>query len=186
MNVVLIGFMGSGKTTIGRRLARRLGYRFLDTDQFIEQEIGRTIAEIFASEGESYFRELETRVARRLPQLENTVIATGGGMPMTPGNLDLLKRAGPVVFLKADPEDIIQRLERDTRRPIMQQGNVRDTVTNLLGRRLPVYSQADLVVETGGKGMQRVAGDIIRFMGTFSRSAPQETAPADSSAPSRE
>jgi shikimate kinase len=183
MNVLLIGFMASGKTTIGRRLARRLGYRFLDTDHYIEEELGQTVAEVFATAGEARFRELESRLARRLHRLDNTIVATGGGMPVTPGNLDLLKQAGPVIFLKADTEDILRRLERDTRRPIVQGGNLRDRVTGLLEQRLPTYGQADLTVETGGKGMARVTGEIIRFMGGFHRAALQ-VSPGTSPAPS--
>jgi len=178
MNVVLIGFMASGKTSIGRRLARRLGYHLLDCDHFIEEQLGCTIAELFERRGEPYFRELETRLARRLPALENTVIATGGGMPIAPGNLDLLRRAGPVVFIKADPEDILKRLERDTRRPKVQGGNVRETALGLLEARLPIYSQADFTVASAGKGLNRTAGEIIRLVAGFQRAAP-ESAPTE-------
>ncbi len=172
MNVALIGFMGSGKTSVGRRLSRRLGYRFVDTDHFIEQELGCTIGEVFASKGEAHFRELETRLARRLALLDNTVISTGGGFAITSGNLELLKQAGPVVFLKAALEDILQRLERDTRRPKLQEGDLRGTVTRLLEQRLPRYAQADFTVETGTKGMNRVAGEIIRLVAGFQRAEP--------------
>lgn len=164
MNVVLIGFMASGKTSVGRRLARRLGYTFLDTDQFIEGELGCTIADVFAIQGEPYFRELERRLAARLHQLQNTVVSTGGGMPIAPGNLELLRRAGAVVFLKASLEDILARLERDTRRPKVQGGDLREKVSGLLAERLPVYEQADLVVESHGKGINRVCGEIIRHL----------------------
>jgi shikimate kinase len=177
MNVVLIGFMASGKTSVGRRLARRLGYRFVDTDHFIEQELGCTIAEVFAGKGETYFRELESRLARRLALLENTVISTGGGFAIPPGNLEHLKRAGPVIFLKASLEDILQRLERDTRRPKLKEGELRETATRLLEQRLPRYAQADFTVETALKGMNRVAGEIIRLVAGFQR-PPEETSPA--------
>jgi shikimate kinase len=181
MNVVLIGFMASGKTSIGRRLARRLGYRFVDTDHFIEEELGVTIAELFATKGEPYFRGLETRLARRLAKLDNAVVSTGGGLPITPGNLELLKLAGPVVFLKASLDDILQRLERDTRRPKLKEGeDLRDTVTRLLTQRLPRYEQADFVVETAQKGMNRVAGEIIRLVSGFRR--PEEHTPASRNA----
>jgi shikimate kinase len=166
MNVVLIGFMASGKTSVGRRLAQRLGYRFLDTDQFIEGEMGCSIAELFTIQGEAYFRDVESRLAARMHGLQNTVISTGGGLPITPGNLEHLKRAGAVVFLKADLEDILKRLERDTRRPKVQGGDLRDTVTRLLVERLPAYEQADLVVESHGKSVNRVCGEIIRYLGT--------------------
>jgi shikimate kinase len=178
MNVVLIGFMASGKTSVGRRLARRLGYRFVDTDHFIEEELGCTIAELFTTKGEAYFRDLETRLARRLVKLDNAVISTGGGFAITPGNLELLKQAGPVVFLKAGLDDILQRLERDTRRPKLKEGDdLRTTVTKLLEQRLPRYEEADFVVETAQKGMNRVAGEIIRDVAGFRRPGTDTAAP---------
>jgi shikimate kinase len=164
MNVILIGFMASGKTSVGRRLAQRLGYNFLDTDQFIESELGCTIAEVFSIQGEAYFRKLESRLAARLHCLQNTVISTGGGLPITPGNLERLREAGSVVFIKASLEDILKRLERDVRRPMVQRGELRETVTSLLEERLPSYEQADLVVESHGKGVNRVCGEIIRHL----------------------
>jgi shikimate kinase len=164
MNIVLIGFMASGKTSVGRRLAQRLGYSFLDTDQFIESELGCSIAQVFSIQGEDYFRNLESRIAARLHGLQNTVISTGGGLPITPGNLERLREAGTVVFIKASLEDILRRLERDVRRPKVQGGELRETVSNLLGERLPTYEQADLVVESHGKSVNRVCGEIIRHL----------------------
>jgi shikimate kinase len=165
VNLVLVGFMASGKSSVGRRVARRLGYRFIDTDQFIEGELGCTIADLFAQKGEAHFRDLEARLARRLSLLTNTVIATGGGMPVTPGNWDALHKAGVVVFLNADVEEILQRLERDTRRPKVQGGDLREKVLRLHGERLPVYAQADVSVNTKGKAVNRVAGEVIRLLG---------------------
>jgi shikimate kinase len=162
MNLVLVGFMASGKSTVGRRIARKLGYCFLDTDQFIEREMGCTIAELFATKGESYFRAIESRLARGLVSLHNTVISTGGGMAISPGNLDALKLAGRVVFLKAAIEDIIKRLERDTRRPKIAGTNLRETVERLYAERMPVYLQCEIVVETASKSLGWVAGEVIR------------------------
>ncbi len=169
MNLVLVGFMASGKTSVGRRVARRLGYRFIDTDRFIESELGCTIAELFASKGEAHFRALEARLAQRLSALSNTVIATGGGMPIAPDNFDALRKAGIVVFLNAAVEEILQRLERDTRRPKVQGGDLREKVLALHGERLPAYSRADVVVDTQGKTVNRVAGDVIRLVGEAMR-----------------
>jgi shikimate kinase len=170
MNVVMVGFMGSGKTAVGRRLAQRLGYHFLDTDHFIESELGCTIAELFTSKGEAAFRELEARMAERLRRLDNHVISTGGGMVAAPGNLERLKAAGLVVFLKAELKDILARLERDTRRPMLQGHDLQERVANLMTERLPLYEQSDIVVETGGKGVNRVAGEIIRRVAELERS----------------
>jgi len=177
MNVLLIGFMASGKTTVGRRLSQRLGYAFIDTDQFIESELGCTIADVFSIQGEAYFRALESRLAGRLKGLQNAVISTGGGMPISPGNLERLREAGTVVFIKASLEDILARLERDTRRPQVREGELRETVERLLAERLPLYEQADLVVESHGKSVNRVCGEIIRYLGEHrNEAAAAETA----------
>ena len=164
MNIVMVGFMGSGKTAIGRRLAQRLGYHFLDTDHCIEEEVGRSITDIFAQEGETYFRRLETILAGRLGKLRNHVISTGGGMVATPGNMELLLGAGTVVFLNADLEDILQRLQRDTKRPMLKGHDLRERTTRLLEARMPFYLQSHLVIPTQGKSVNRVAGDIIRHL----------------------
>lgn len=162
MNLILVGFMASGKTTVGRRLSKRLGYAFLDTDHFIESEIGCSVAEIFSIQGEAYFRELETRLADKLHRTQNTVVATGGGIVMSPGNLERLRRAGVLVFLKTDREDLIRRLERDTRRPKVQNSDLSETVDRLMGERLPVYEKSDVIVETKGKSINRICGEILR------------------------
>jgi shikimate kinase len=178
MNFVLVGFMASGKTSVGRRVARRLGYRFLDTDHFIESELGCTIAELFERKGEAHFRALEARLARRLSALTNTVISTGGGMPVPPENVAALRAAGIVIFLNADVDEIVQRLERDTRRPKVQGGDLREKVLRLHGERLPFYRLADVIVDTKGKSVNRVAGDVIRLAGDALRAR----AAADSAA----
>ena len=165
MNVVMVGFMGSGKTAVGRRLAQRLGYRFLDTDHFIETQLGRTINDIFAAEGEGYFRQIESNMAENLKELDNHVISTGGGLVVTPGNLERLKKAGIVVFLKAEVDDILARLSRDNKRPMLKGHDLKERVTSLLSERQPYYEQCDITVPTGGKGVNRVAGEIIRLMG---------------------
>ncbi|MBI4081748.1 MAG: shikimate kinase [Candidatus Lambdaproteobacteria bacterium] len=162
MNLILIGMMGSGKSSVGRRIARRLGYRFLDTDRYIEERTGRTIAQLFAEQGEPHFRELETRLASHLHLLGNHVVATGGGMAIAPGNLDLLRGAGTVVFLDAEIDDMLARLEHDTRRPKLREGELRETVIRLLAERRALYEQADLTIKTAGLTPNRVAGLVIR------------------------
>ena len=169
MNVVLVGFMASGKTSIGKRLAQRLGYAFLDTDHYIENQIGCSISDIFALQGEEYFRNLESKLAERLRQLHNSVIATGGGMIVGKGNLERLRAAGTVVFIKASMEDILQRLERDTRRPKAQQGDQRETLTRMMTERLPIYEQSAIIVETPNKSVNRVCGEIIQRVGEFGK-----------------
>jgi len=186
MNIVLVGFMASGKTSVGRRVAKRLGYRFMDMDQFIEKEQGRTISDIFAKEGEAHFRALETALLRRMLHQENTVISCGGGIVTTSGNIDLLKQIGITVFLNADPEDILRRLEHDTRRPKVQGGDLRERVITLLGQRMPLYQQADLSIHTLGKTPNQVAGELIGKVAGHVKAAPAprgESSPASPQAP---
>lgn len=171
MNLVLIGFMAAGKTSVGKRLARRLGYRFLDTDEVIETELGCAISEIFTHQGEPYFRELETRLLRNLGQLQNHVLATGGGIITTPGNMELLKGIGTVVFLNAAPEDILKRLRRDTRRPKVQGGDLEEKVHGLLGQRMALYQEADVVVSTAGRSVNQTAGEVLRRVIAFRQEA---------------
>ncbi len=171
MNLILVGMMGSGKTSVGKRLARRLGYRFLDTDHYIEANTGQTIAEMFAEHGEAHFRELEARLAARLHKLDNYVLATGGGFLTPEGNLERVKAAGVTVFLNAMLEDILKRLQHDRRRPKVQGGDLQETITTLFQERLPLYSQSDITVDTRGKTAYRVAGEIIRRIGEARRGA---------------
>ncbi len=178
MNLVLVGFMGSGKTGVGRRIAQRLGYGFLDMDQYIEGQAGCTIAQLFKEKGEAYFRRLESRIADRVHKLDNYVISTGGGILTSEGNLEKLNRAGLTIFLNADPEDILKRLERDTRRPKLKEGDLRETVTKLLGERMALYSQSAIIAPTKGKSVNRVAGEIIRMVAEHQAAQKQTEAAA--------
>lgn len=162
MNVVLIGFMGGGKTTIGRKLARRLGYHFLDMDEHIEKEENRKIAEIFVQEGEEVFRQLENQLLKRLQSIENTVIATGGGVIVKDGNIDLLKRIGRVFYLKTPVEEILERVTRAQHRPLLNEENPEQKVKTLLAQRTPFYEQADCIVETQNLPPHRVTSQIIQ------------------------
>ncbi|MDH4224592.1 MAG: shikimate kinase [Deltaproteobacteria bacterium] len=173
MNIVLVGFMASGKTSLGRKVAHRLGYRFLDTDHFIEKETGLEISRIFAQQGEAAFRGLETALARNLKGLNNHVISTGGGILTTPGNLEHLQQAGLVLFLNTDPEEIIARLEKDTRRPLAQGGDLRQKVTDMLAARMAQYMAADVVIDTRGKSGQQVAGEVIRVAAKYQSAHPE-------------
>ena len=141
-NIVLIGFMGSGKTSVGRLIAGRLGFQFLDTDALIVQRAGREIAEIFASEGEERFRELETAALESLAHRERCVIATGGGVVLRERNLELLRALGFVVLLTASEDVIFERVSRNTKRPLLQTANPRETVAALLAARQPAYEAA--------------------------------------------
>ena len=147
MNIILIGFMGAGKTTVGRKLANRLGYFFLDTDQQIEKQQGCTIEEIFRYAGEATFRELETKLLGNLQNVHNTILSTGGGMFLRSENQVFLKGIGKTVYLQVGRETLEQRLQCDLNRPLLQKPNWQEKVNQMLQQREPAYLTADLTVE---------------------------------------
>jgi shikimate kinase len=147
MNIILIGFMGAGKTTVGRKLANRLGYFFLDTDQQIEKQQGCTIEEIFRYAGEATFRDLETKLLGNLQNVHNTILSTGGGMFLRSENQVFLKGIGKTVYLQVDRETLEQRLQCDLNRPLLQKPNWQENVNQMLQQREPAYLTADLTVE---------------------------------------
>lgn len=146
-NLVLIGLMGAGKTSVGRHLAQLLGWEFLDTDHVLEERCGADIPWIFDIEGEAGFRRRETEVLEDLCQRENTVIATGGGIVLSQHNRSLLKTCGTVVYLSATPEQLYARVAHDTHRPLLQVENPEAVLAKLLQEREPLYLEvASLVV----------------------------------------
>ena len=148
-NVVLIGFMGSGKTSVGLRLSYRLRRPVEDTDKLIERREGRTISEIFAREGEAHFRQLETALLVELVEKGRTAIySVGGGTPVRPENRELLKRLGKVVLLRVKPETVYERLKEDTTRPLLQCGNPLERIRELMESRKEAYeSCADVILD---------------------------------------
>lgn len=163
-HIILIGFMGSGKSTIGKELARMGQRTFLDTDEYIEEKEGKKISEIFAQNGEDYFRTLETRLLQKLG-LQNTpceyVIATGGGLPINQANQEILKSLGVIVYLKAASDIIYERLERDKKRPLLQQGNKIERIQTLLTQREPIYQKlCDICIMTGHKEIETILNEI--------------------------
>ena len=141
-NIVLVGFMGSGKSTVGRMLARQLRFRFLDTDKLVEQRVGMAIAEIFEQHGEADFRKRETEVLESLGGIRQHIIATGGGIVTVPENIPLLRILGLVVLLRADPDEIYRRVSRNSERPLLQVEDPRKRVLDLMAARQPRYESA--------------------------------------------
>ncbi|MEO6846096.1 MAG: shikimate kinase, partial [Chthoniobacterales bacterium] len=138
-NIILIGFMGSGKSSIGRRLANLTGARFSDTDDLVVEKAELPITEIFAQHGEAHFRELETEVLQELKGTTGLVLATGGGVAMREENQGLLKEIGKIVWLDADPDILFKRVSRNSRRPLLLTENPRQTFDALLAARHSVY-----------------------------------------------
>ena len=158
MNIILTGFMGTGKTSVGRRLAKRLGWRFTDVDELIESGAGVSIAEIFSKRGEPVFRRLEQRHLSRVMRGDHQVIATGGGAFIDPENARRLKACGTVVCLTAQPKAIASRLGRRlARRPLLQGApNPLGRIKALLAARAKAYAQADLTVATDELTVEQV------------------------------
>ena len=161
-NVVLIGFMGSGKTSIGMKYARAFSYEFLDSDAQIEEEQQKTINDIFAEQGETAFRTMETELLQRLlEKQEPFVLGTGGGMPLREENAAMLKQIGLVIFLKVGQEELITRLQNDTTRPLLVASDIRERVETLYAKRLPLYeAAADYILETDGKSFYEILKEI--------------------------
>ena len=165
-NIILIGFMGTGKSTVGAALAKRVGWTWVDTDQKIEAEENRPINEVFAKEGEGYFRRRETEVLQSLLRNRCQVITTGGGIVLSPVNRQLMLENGFVVSLKASVETIVSRLSGDTTRPLLQ-GDIDSRVRKLLKEREGLYDFADLSIDTTEKTVSDVIGEIEKVTKAF-------------------
>ncbi len=149
-NIILVGLMGAGKSTIGRSLAKKLKKEFYDSDRVIEERTGVDIATIFEIEGEEGFRNREAQVIEELCKLDNIVLATGGGSVLREENRDNMKNFGNVVYLSTTAELLYSRIRHDKSRPLMQTSNPLDTLKNLLKDREPFYKEvSDLVITTG-------------------------------------
>ena len=159
-NIALIGFMGTGKTSVGRLVAELLRFDFLDTDELIQSNTGRTIADIFAQDGEPAFRALERQVVAQLARHEKTVIATGGGLPTNPENLALLRTYALVVCLCAPPEKIWERVRHQSHRPLLLDADPQKKIRDLLKLRDPFYRQADVLINTDQRSAREVAQQI--------------------------
>ncbi len=161
-NVILIGFMGCGKTTVGLKLSYRLWRTVIDTDKEIEKEEQRTISDIFAAEGEAYFRDRETACLRKLIEsTNNQIISVGGGLPVREENRRLLRKLGQVFYLCARGETIYGRLKDDTTRPLLQGDDPLTKIETLLKERDPYYREAaDVVVSVDDKSFEQILDEI--------------------------
>ncbi len=161
-NIILIGFMGCGKTTVGIRLSYRLRRTMEDTDKLIEKEEGRTISEIFRTDGEAFFRGLETDCLKKLIRTaRNMIISVGGGLPVREENRALLKQLGTVVYLCASAETIYERTKHDTSRPLLQGDDPKGKIRTLLAEREAIYeSAADIVIDVNQKGFDEILEEI--------------------------
>jgi len=159
--LVLVGMMGAGKTTVGRRLANRLGRHFVDSDEEIETAAGMTIEDIFATRGEADFRAGESRVIARLLKDRNIVLGTGGGAFINAETRALVKAEGVSVFIKADFELLFARVSRRTNRPLLKTANPRETLHKLIEQRYPIYAEADVTIISTDVPQDQVASEVI-------------------------
>jgi shikimate kinase len=161
--IVLVGFMGAGKSSVGRTLARVTGLPRFDTDEMIAAHFGLTVAEIFKKHGEEEFREAETEALRELAGKGAAIVVTGGGMVLRPENRRLLRELGPVIHLWADEETLFTRISRRSTRPLLRTENPRATVVELLQKRLPLYREvADAEVDTTRLSHDEVAERVLK------------------------
>ena len=159
--LVLIGLMGAGKTSVGRKLAEHLNMRFVDADEEIVKAAGCSIPDIFEIYGEPAFRDVEERVIKRLLTRETSVLATGGGAYMNPKIRDSISRNGYCIWLKASLDILVKRTGKRTGRPLLKPGKTREILSDLMDKRYPVYAQADLTVETGGETVNQTRDAIL-------------------------
>lgn len=169
-SVILVGFMGVGKSTVGRLLARRLGLCFVETDAMITAREGRSIPEIFAQSGEAHFRRLEAEVLEALGDKRGHVIATGGGFPCRPGAMERLRELGTVVWLSADFDAAYARASRSGGRPMLA-GRSRDEAAALCQARQEYYRRAHLAIDTTRLSVDGVVGHIVRYLRERERAA---------------
>jgi shikimate kinase len=162
MNIVLVGFMGTGKSAAGKRLAARLGWRFADTDTLIEAAAGKTVTALFATDGEAHFRDLETQAVAQAGALDNTVLACGGGVVLRRENMETLARNGIVVCLTASPEAIFARVRHSHGRPLLAAADPLARIRELLAARAPFYRQCPVTIDTTGLGIDDVVEKIVR------------------------
>jgi shikimate kinase len=161
MNIVLIGFMGTGKTTVGKLLATELDFQFVDADALIESKAGKSITQIFQSEGEGYFRKLEASLAEELAAGDHQVIATGGGFVLNSKNILVFKPQGLIIALKASTQSIYERIRAEKHRPLLAVSDPLTRIRQLLLEREPYYQKADWTIDTDGK----IPADLVREIG---------------------
>ncbi len=162
-NIILTGFMGTGKTTLGRLLAEKIGYQFIDTDTQIERETRKTITELFKTQGEAAFRKLESELVEGLAQKEGLVIATGGGLVLDPNNVAVLSKTGKIICLTASPEEILARVAKQQDvRPLLQEKDPKAKIIDLLQQRDSVYRQFPQL-STSELSREELINQLVRF-----------------------
>jgi shikimate kinase len=160
MNIVLAGFMGTGKTAVGKLLAKEVEMKYISTDEVIEDRERRSINDIFKKSGEAYFRRIEKEVVKKVAQLNNFVIDSGGGVVLDEENVQNLKKNGRIVCLNASPEVILERTKRYYHRPLLKTADPRAKIEELLKARAPFYARSDFSIDTTDLSLEQVVREI--------------------------
>ncbi|NOZ61580.1 MAG: shikimate kinase [Calditrichaeota bacterium] len=167
-NIYLIGFMGSGKSTVGPLLAKKMNRAFFDTDEWIINETGKTIPEIFAEDGEQFFREKEREAIQIVCKFKNMLVSVGGGAVVDSSNWLTLKKSGLMVYLQCDANEILNRVKNDLNRPLLSQAEDRlEKITSLLTQRAPIYEKADIIIDANNLTPELIAEKIYQKIKDF-------------------
>lgn len=166
VNIVLTGFMGAGKSAVGRRLKERTGREMVDTDDMIERDADMAISEIFEKFGEPHFRELEKKAVLKASALENHIIVTGGGVVLKEENIENLRKNGKIVYLYAPAEVLYERMKDETHRPLLQVDDPPGKIKELLEFRAPFYANNDTEIDTRDMSVEEVAEEVVRVIKT--------------------
>lgn len=170
-NIYLVGFMATGKTSVGQELAKKKKWLFVDLDDLIELKEKMTITDIFAKKGESYFRKIETEVLKKVSQEENFVVACGGGIVIKPLNIKIMKEKGKVICLSASSNVILKRASGHTHRPLLNVPNPKKQIEHLLKLRFPYYAQADKIIDTSKLSIEQVVHLVLKVTKSLSKKA---------------
>ena len=166
INIFLIGFMGSGKSTVASCLAKKYGMEIVEMDQVIVEREGMSILDIFAHKGETYFRDVESQLLTEIQAKQDRVISCGGGVVIREQNVKEMKKCGKVVLLNAKPETILERVKDDKNRPLLQGKKDVSFIGDMMEQRRPKYEKAaDLIIETDGKGAEEICKEIFDRIG---------------------
>lgn len=163
-NIVFIGFMGTGKTTIARELSKAIGCRFVDSDKIISEESGMTVEEIFETLGEEIFRKIEREVIKNISNLENAVISVGGGAVVDPENVFNLRKNGILILLTASPETILANISKSETRPLLKKANVLEEIKQLLKKREEAYKNYDYEISVDNLSVEEVLNRAIKLL----------------------
>jgi shikimate kinase len=173
MNIYLVGFMGTGKTSVGRLLAKDLGLNFVDLDELIELKEQRRIVDIFAKEGEPYFRKIEKKILKQVSTQKKFVVACGGGIVLDKDNIKLMKKTGSLICLTATSKEILKRVQASVHRPLLNVVKPLERIELLLKMRQPYYIQADRIIDTTKLSIKQAAQKIIKA--TSRKSSPRHS-----------